>query len=186
MSQSSAVHKPYPAKDFLAARSLDRADRTVLEVFQMMFGMEIHPADSGPSSLPLSELDEKTAIVGFSGFMRGSCQVRIGALAARDIASAMLGGVPFDEADDSINDALGELCNMLAGGWKNAMPALSSECVISPPSVISGRNYKVHVRKHSMQLTRTYCFGAHLLHLTLNCEDPETSSECDPNSSEPQ
>ena len=60
--------------------------------------------------------------------------------------------------DDSINDALGELCNMLAGGWKNEVPGLSSECALSPPTVISGRDYKVHLSKPSVKLSRIYQF----------------------------
>ena len=40
---------------------------------------------------------------------------------------------------------------MLAGGWKKTTPGLSSKCVLSPPTVISGRNYKVHMSKPSLK-----------------------------------
>jgi chemotaxis protein CheX len=171
MSSLSTVPKPYCAQDFLAPQNLDRADDTVTEIFRMMFGFEISVMEALDLELLSPEPAELTAIVGFSGVMRGSCQIRIGSQAARAIASAMLGGVPIEEDDDSINDALGELCNMLAGGWKNGIPALSSECALSPPTVISGKDYKVHMHKPSVSLSRTYQFEVHALYLTLHCED---------------
>jgi chemotaxis protein CheX len=171
MSECSTVLKSYSAEDFLSAENLNRADETVTEVFNLMFGLEISSADAPNADLPSREENDITAIVGFSGIMRGSCQVRASAAAARSIASAMLGGAPVDEHDDSINDALGELCNMLAGGWKNSIPMLSSACALSPPNVISGHDYKVYIRKPSMKLVRNYQFEGHALHLTLHCED---------------
>jgi chemotaxis protein CheX len=172
MSCPSAVLRPYSAEDFLSEGNLDRADDAVIEIFRMMFGFEISPVCL-PSPEKGPELDERTAVVGFSGPMRGSCHIRIGSPAARAIASAMLGGVPVEEGDESIDDALGELCNMLAGGWKNAIPALSSDCTLSPPTVISGHDYKVHIRQPSVRLSRTYRFDIHALHLTLHCENTE-------------
>jgi chemotaxis protein CheX len=170
MPHSGALSKPYRTADFLAVESLDRADEAVIEIFHVMFGLEIRPID--PDDVNLSpQFGERTAIVGFSGPLRGSCQVRIGGVAARSIASAMLGGVPIEEDDDAINDALGELCNVLAGSWKNAIPGLSSQCALSPPTVISGCDYKVHIPRPSATLSRTYRFDAHTLFLTLNCED---------------
>jgi len=171
MAITSTAPKSYRAEEFLSDENLDRADATVVEIFSMMFGFDIKVAEHSGVDLPLTDLDERTAFVGFSGAMRGSCQIRISSLGATSIASAMLGGASMDEDDDSINDALGELCNMLAGGWKNGIPELSSECALSPPTVISGQDYKVHVRKPSVSLFRTYHFGAHAFYLALHCED---------------
>jgi chemotaxis protein CheX len=173
MSHLNATLNPYCAEDFLSVESLERADEAVSEIFRMMFCFEINPVDVQNPNLISPELDERTAVVGFSGPMRGSCHIRIGLPAATAIASAMLGGVPIEEDDGSINDALGELCNMLAGGWKNAIPALSSACTLSSPTVISGHDYKIHIRQPSVSLSRTYKFDIHALHLTLYCEDSQ-------------
>lgn len=177
MFECDIALKSYSAEDFMSAANLDRADASVVEVFSLMFGFDIEvvqPSEVGlqaglNTSLNTGELDERSAIVGFSGPMRGSCQVRIGSLAARSVASAMLGGTPVEEDDDSIDDALGELCNMIAGAWKNGVPAFSA-CTLSPPTVVSGRNYKVHFHKRAMKIARIYKFGGHMLHLTLHCE----------------
>lgn len=177
MSESPAVVTSYPTEDFLSAQNLDRADTVVTEIFKMMFDFDIQANDLPADPCPPSQLDERTAIVGFSGAMRGSCQIRISVAAAKSIASAMLGGVPIDDDDDSINDALGELCNMLAGGWKNGVPSLSSACALSPPTIITGHDYKIHMSKPSAKLSRRYEFDAHALHLTLYRENVEPAGE---------
>ena len=156
----------YPVEDFLSPGNLELADAVVVEVFQLMFGYDVAQCE-----IPPSTLDDRTAIVGFSGSMRGSCQIRMTSNSARNIAGAMLGS-PIDKGDDdSTNDALGELCNMLAGGWKNGVHGLSSQCTLSPPTVVYGKDYKVHPSKPSLKLCRAYIFGAHSLHLTLNLEE---------------
>jgi chemotaxis protein CheX len=169
--------KPYGVEEFLAPENLEHVDSVVIEIFKLMFGfdaeaVEIPAVDSMPP-----QPDDKTAIVGFSGAMRGSCQVRISTPAAQAVASAMLGGMPVEE-DDSISDALGELCNMLAGGWKNGIPGLSSECALSPPTIISGHDYKVHSGKPSESLLRIYRFDIHAFLLTLCREETGTSGKC--------
>lgn len=176
MLDSPVEVKSFYTDDFLSAENISLADVAVAEIFKLMFSLDIRAIDKEPADLTAASPDDRTAIVGFSGAMRGSCQIRIGTPAARTIASAMLGGAPIEDDDDSINDAVGELCNMLAGGWKNEVPALSSECSLSPPTVIFGRDYKVHLgSKPSVNLSRTYQFDDHLLYLTLSREEPAAS-----------
>ena len=172
MSESMFAVKSYGAQEFLSAENGVRADEAVAEVFSMMLGYEILPVNEAAANG--CEANERTAIVGFSGSMRGTCEIRMTTLAACSVASAMLGGTPVVEGDDSIDDAIGELCNMLAGGWKNRIHTLSSDCALSPPTVISGGDYKVHVRQPSMKLARVYRFDVHTLHLTLHRQDLAT------------
>ncbi len=169
MTETNFAPEQYGASDFLSPENIERADATVTEILAMMFGIAVEVI---PTPIPTEpgEFTDRTAIVGFSGSMRGSCQVQMSSAAAAAIASAMLGGTPVEE-DDSIDDALGELCNMLAGGWKNGIPSLAAECALSPPTVISGRDYKVHVTKPSTKFSRSYKFDAHTFCLTLHHRD---------------
>jgi chemotaxis protein CheX len=176
VSDSTLQLKIYPAKSFLTTENINRADSTVKEIFDMMFGLDIRVIDCPLDDDGQSEPDDKTAIVGFSGSLRGSCQLRINHLAAHSIASAMLGGTPIADEDESLNDALGELCNMLAGGWKNGIADLAAACALSPPTIVSGLDYKIHMAKPSSKLCRTYQFGPHTLHLTLYREVGSPSS----------
>jgi chemotaxis protein CheX len=164
---------PHPADsvEFGSSENLKRLDTTVIEIFDMMFGLSIAVDPGGPLPPQPNDVDERTAIVGFSGSMRGSCLIRTKDGAATAIASAMLGEAPLDGDDESINDALGELCNMLAGGWKNRIPDLASDCSLSPPTIVVGHNYKIQMSKPSSRLCRTYTFGDHTLDLTLYREE---------------
>jgi len=150
-------------------------DETVTEVFGMMLGFATELVSPPTTLSSASDQPERTAIVGFSGCMRGSCGIRVTALAARAIASAMLCGMAIDDEDGSIDDAVGELCNMLAGGWKNRIPVLSSNCLLSPPAVISGSDYRVHIRTASTMVSRTYTFESHTLQMILVCDQPVAS-----------
>ena len=64
----------------------------------------------------------------------------------------------FSELDATVQDAMGELCNMLAGGWKGRIPELSSQCSLSLPAVITGRDYQIRVYTPQFQLSRSYGF----------------------------
>jgi chemotaxis protein CheX len=37
-------------------------------------------------------------------------------------------GMTFDEIDDTVKDAIGEICNMVAGVWKGRAPELAARC----------------------------------------------------------
>jgi chemotaxis protein CheX len=41
-------------------------------------------------------------------------------------------------------DALGEMCNMIAGNFKNKLTGTDERCMLSVPSVISGGEYRFH------------------------------------------
>jgi chemotaxis protein CheX len=158
----------YSTEEFLSTQTLAHVDETVAETFGVMLGLAaLHDASQAPVQ---SAEEQRTGMIGFSGAMRGSCEVRMTTDAARAVASAMLAGSPIDQADeDSINDAVGEICNMLAAGWKNRTAALSGRCFLSSPTVISGRNYTVHAQNPSLTIVRRYAFDVHALEVTINC-----------------
>jgi chemotaxis protein CheX len=73
----------------------------------------------------------------------GVMSVRCRREAAALMASKML-GVEIDNVGPDISDALGEICNMVAGNFKNKIAGLGDGCMLSPPSVITGDDYTVH------------------------------------------
>ena len=170
MSETMVAFMSYETEEFLSTENEVRADEAVAEVFSMMLGFEAKVIESVPPAPTTGDVFGRTAIVGFSGSMRGSCELRMDSLAARAVCSAMIGDTSIEE-DESIDDAVGELCNMLAGGWKNRVPTLSSNCALSPPTVISGRSYKVHMSSPSAKFSRAYQFDVHTLYLTLHREE---------------
>ena len=159
-------------EDFLDPHTLELVDQSVAEVFGIMLGFATEVAPPASRSDTPGDQPERMAIVGFSGAIRGSCGIRLTSPAALAVASAMLGGAALDPECDSIDDAVGELCNMLAGGWKGRIPMLDAKCMLSPPAVISGCDYRVHLRSASVAISRTYRFQNFTIQVTIvrDCE----------------
>jgi chemotaxis protein CheX len=108
---------------------IGRLDSAVSEVFEMMLARSCEPMQEA------SAITEPiTAAIRFSGAVEGECLLWASRPVAQRTAEALLGTV--SEPDDPmVEDAIGELCNMVAGGWKSKLGAEQASCVISPPSV---------------------------------------------------
>jgi chemotaxis protein CheX len=115
-----------------------RIENAAREVFEVMVGTGLTrlPAE------PQRELPEHTAMVGLAGTLCGVVTVRCSSRTAAVIASKML-GIPPEEAANESRDALGEICNMVAGAFKNQVPGLQQDCLLSVPTVISGADYEL-------------------------------------------
>jgi chemotaxis protein CheX len=165
-----AALTPYRTDHFLGDDNLRLVDETVSEVFGMMLGLETSVLLEECSAIATASA-LRTAIVGFSGALRGACEVRMASMAARTVTSAMLGNPLVDEEDPSIDDAVGEICNMVAGGWKNRIPSLSSACALSPPMIITGNNYVFKIGTPCIKIVRTYQFDGLTMQITMQCEE---------------
>jgi chemotaxis protein CheX len=135
------------------------------EVFQLMLGVHCEP-DSG---LAEGDAESVTAVVGFGGMLSGACVFRTGGAAALKIAARMT-GMEFEEIDDTVKDAIGEICNMLAGSWKGRVPQLAANCGLSVPAVITGRNYQLHVQAPEFRVDRSYRFEDAGFEVTIICD----------------
>ena len=129
-----AAHSPVPFdpqwKHILEAATL--------EVFQMMLGAELTllPEAGEPKG-------EQTAMVGMAGTLCGMTTIRCTTGTAGKFASLMLGGDAGSNRS-MIADALGELCNMVAGNFKAKVASLADQCVLSVPTVICGEDYTMY------------------------------------------
>lgn len=140
-------------------------DRSVEEVFHLMLGVNC-VRDCAPPEL---EPEALTAVVGFGGVLSGACILRSSAQTAIQMAGLMT-GMSLVELDDTVKDAMGEICNMLAGAWKGKVPELASHCGLSVPAVITGRDYKLHVQAPKFQLHHVYRFGEQRFAVMILCD----------------
>jgi chemotaxis protein CheX len=140
-------------------------DACVDEVFDLMLGVNC-VRDAGPLQL---EAESVTAVVGFGGVLSGACVFRSSGAAAITIAARMT-GMEFAEVDDTVKDAIGEVCNMLAGSWKSKVPDLSANCGLSVPAVITGSNYHLHVQAPEFRLCHEYSFEDACFDVTILCD----------------
>jgi chemotaxis protein CheX len=108
----------------------------VEEVFAIMLGCRVRPVEA-VGHVPNGEV---TAMVSMAGSLCGTLTVRCGEKTAGQIAEKMLTGAC--DSEDEIADALGELCNMIAGNFKNKLSGLDERCTLSIPTVVSGGGYR--------------------------------------------
>jgi chemotaxis protein CheX len=107
------------------------------EVFEMMVGVRPQ-VDPSPPENPSGE---QTAMVGLAGALCGMITIRCTKETSADLASLMLGE---DASNPSTaRDALGELCNMVAGNFKAKISSLADRCMLSVPTVITGEDYSM-------------------------------------------
>lgn len=105
-------------------------DETVLEVFATMLGCECVPGGALQAAP-----DHKVARITFSGALAGKCVVVFADMDAAKLAEMFLG----EAADETMaDDAISELCNVLAGGWKRRLRPPASGAALSVPSVARG------------------------------------------------
>jgi chemotaxis protein CheX len=141
-------------------------DSSVEEVFRLMLGLACG-RDTGPVEVHPGE--SVTAVVGFGGMLSGACVFRSDSETAAKIAGHMT-GMEFAEVDDTVKDAIGEICNMLAGAWKGRVPELAANCGLSVPAVITGRDYNLRVQAPEFQLQHVYRFGESTFAVTIVCD----------------
>lgn len=146
------------------AEHINHLDNTIEEVFSMMMGIECSPSENVP--VPR---DKVTAVIGLAGSLSGAYIVNVTDDAALRIAGALM-GMTATEVDDMVKDSIGEVCNMLAGGWKGRFPQLASECMLSVPTIIEGKDCLVHMKKSSVRIDRSYSFEDHALSVSILCE----------------
>jgi len=108
------------------------------EVFLMMVGAELSVPGANPAVS-----SEVAGMVGLAGELCGVLTVRCGKTSAKKIACQML-GVGEDEAAAQATDAVGEICNMVAGNFKAKIASLEDKCMLSVPTVISGDSFELH------------------------------------------
>lgn len=107
------------------------------EVFELMMGSRLSVA----ASARRANLDV-TSMVGLAGRLCGVLSVHCDGTTAALMASKMLHVVP-EKVGPEVSDAIGEVCNMVAGNFKNKVPGLGDGCMLSPPTVITGSDYSL-------------------------------------------
>jgi chemotaxis protein CheX len=138
----------------------DHLDRAAHEVFSTMVGVDCTPAEAGP----VAETGAISAVIGLAGALSGSLVLQVGHRAAERLAERLTGG-PSEEA--MVRDAVGEVCNMVAGAWKSFDPRLSSGCLLSTPTLVAGERYDLFSQRAPLRIERNYHFDEQMFSLSL-------------------
>ena len=108
------------------------------EVFELMLGSQLTVPTTVETTRP-----GITSIVRLTGQLCGTLSVCCDEKAATLMTAKML-SVALDRVGPEVSDALGEICNMVAGNFKNKIANLGDGCQLSPPAVFASSDYDSH------------------------------------------
>jgi chemotaxis protein CheX len=140
-------------------------DQAVEEVFSTMMAVACLPVEENVAP----EHESISAVIGLAGVLSGSMVLHSGSQAAISMAERLTGLLP-EGVDAMVRDAIGEVCNMIAGAWKGVDPVLASGCLLSTPTVVSGSSYELFSQRTPLRMERSYRFADCLFSITLFCE----------------
>ena len=144
----------------------------VEEVFEIMLGTRLKPV--APSEHKPD--GGFTAMIGLAGALCGILTVCCNAKTADQIAKSMLGDTA--NSPEEVGDALGEICNMIAGNFKNKLAGTDERCMLSVPTVISGQRIQLPFDgRGGVPWKPSCCLGTRRLPSVFNCNtDSKPSS----------
>ena len=125
--------------------------RDVKEIFGSMVGLEdlLHlPIQIDPVT---NFKDCISALVGLAGTYNGLVSLHMPSSLAIAATSSML-GMEVTELDDDVNDAMGEIANMIAGSFKQHLSKSGMDVHISTPSVVYGKEYIITLGNNPDQI----------------------------------
>lgn len=120
----------------------DLVTSAVTEVFSTMLGMKMAPA---PLESGFANGEAHVAgAVGFIGRLSGVVYIYTTASFAREITSTLLHLEKSEiSGDEMVNDAMGEMANMLVGHMKSRLADRGMPCALTIPSVVRGSHFSV-------------------------------------------
>lgn len=111
-----------------------------------------------------------TSMVGLAGTYNGLVSVHLPWPLAISFTSLML-GMEVNEIDDDVNDAMGEIANMIAGSFKQHLSKGGSDIHLSTPSVVNGSEYVVSTGKNLENITLKFASGEEWFMVSLSIEE---------------
>ena len=121
------------------------------------------PKDTSPPNIA-----QITGVIGIAGQIRAIFSLRCSQKCAIDIASRMLGISPDDPgAETAASDAIGEVCNVVAGYFK-AKIGLAERGSLSLPTIVIGKSYTVHLASGCERMQFPVLFAAEPIWITLD------------------
>ncbi|MBF0147161.1 MAG: chemotaxis protein CheX [Magnetococcales bacterium] len=125
----------------------------VIEIAQTMLFIEIAV---GPSRVQ-GELQnaDVSAVVGYGGGLNGGLRLGGSLEVALRLAGALV-GEPRIAWDQELEDAFGEMANMIAGGVQSRVEATLGPITLTPPMVIQGKNHQITGQQPSSRLCQDF------------------------------
>jgi len=138
----------------------EQIDVIVADVFHMMLMLDCGVAAQSPTV----EMDISARIL-LTETIDAQCVIEFPSQTAQKLTGAFMGSEAVWE-DAVVDDVLGELCNMIAGGWKSQMVGEASASRLSLPAISRGQN-RHRLDAGAFELRRLYALDDSVFQINL-------------------
>ena len=146
----------------------DKIIESTIEIFTGMVMMEVTVAGGPMAELgPLKQ--SITGMVGLAGTHKGVLAVHFPKQIALDVTSNFL-GMDVDEINEDVQDAIGEIANMLGGNLKTILSDKGRDIQLSLPSTISGDEYHFSSQADAEQIILPFQAPSGLFYVEVELE----------------
>jgi chemotaxis protein CheX len=138
--------------------------RAVGNVFKTMLGHPVLLRESGAECLPQLSARQVVGTVGFVGDASGLIYLYFAETFANQCTGHVLGLSDFEmktAGENVVNDAIGELTNMVAGSFKSALCDAGYPCKLAIPSILRGRNFCIEPMSSAQRHIYRFECGGH-------------------------
>lgn len=142
------------------------------EVFESVLGSRME--QSSPSAG--SATADITAMISLAGNPSGVFKIGCSAASAARLAMRMLGSAT-PESEENAKDALGEVCNMIAGSIKSRLSRAEDLCKISVPTIISGHDYQVRSLLHGERYELRLDYEGQPVSISMEIHHPSEAAQ---------
>ncbi len=139
----------------------DEVRKTIAEITKGVFStmVMLDVVDETPLEEPVLNFHETvTSMVGLAGSHSGIVAIHCPKKLALMVTSNML-GMEVSEVDEDVNDAMGEIANMVGGDVKHIFSPKGADINLSIPTVIYGSDYALESISNSDALVMPFVCG---------------------------
>lgn len=147
----------------------------VPNVFATMVSLGAVPA--AEKEMPAA-IERVVGTIGLGGeSVIGAIYLQLTAPLADQVTGALLGLEPTEKpAVADVNDAIGELCNMISGGLKSALTDHGFPCAISTPAIIRGSSFSVEAPPDALPETFYFDCPQHRMAVEVHLQIQQNNS----------
>ena len=130
----------------------------VTEVFGTMVNVEMREVPNGQCRLKGEP--QIASAVGFTGQVAGVVYLYTTTQFAARITSGLLGlNVSEVPTEEMVNDAMGEIANMVVGHFKSRLTDRNLSCVMTIPSIVRGSQFGIEAVSQTEVKRLRFCNG---------------------------
>lgn len=129
----------------------DKIIESTQEIFSTMVMMEVTATDVMPENTSI-HCESITGLIGLAGTFKGVLAIHMPNAVALAVTGSFL-GMDVEEINADVEDAIGELANMLGGNIKTILSENGKDINLSLPSTISGKEYNFQLASDAAERT---------------------------------